>query len=50
MSEPSIRLEIAEGCAMVTLNRPDRLNSFNPDMHQRLRDALDEIERRDRTE
>jgi len=47
MSEPSIRLEIADGCAVVTLNRPDRLNSFNPEMHQRLRDALDEIERQD---
>jgi len=47
MSESSIRLEIAEGYAAVTLNRPDRLNSFNPEMHQRLRDALDEIERRE---
>ncbi|MCG6873742.1 MAG: 2-(1,2-epoxy-1,2-dihydrophenyl)acetyl-CoA isomerase PaaG [Betaproteobacteria bacterium] len=43
MSEPSIRLEIADGYAMVTLNRPERLNSFNPEMHQRLRDALDEV-------
>jgi 2-(1,2-epoxy-1,2-dihydrophenyl)acetyl-CoA isomerase len=47
MSEPSIQLEIAAGHAVVTLNRPDRLNSFNPEMHQRLRDALDEIARRD---
>jgi 2-(1,2-epoxy-1,2-dihydrophenyl)acetyl-CoA isomerase len=47
MSEISIRLEIAEGYAVVTLNRPDRLNSFNPEMHQRLRDALDEVERRE---
>ena len=46
MSETSIRLEIAAGCATVTLNRPDRLNSFNPEMHRQLRDALDEIERR----
>jgi len=47
MTEPSIRLELADGCAMITLNRPERLNSFNPEMHQRLRDALDEIERRE---
>jgi len=47
MSESSVRLEIADGCAMITLNRPERLNSFNPEMHQRLRDALDEIERRE---
>ena len=46
MSETSIRLEIAEGYAAVTLNRPDRLNSFNPEMHRQLRDALAEIERR----
>ncbi len=46
MSDPSIRLEFTDGYAVVTLNRPDRLNSFNPEMHQRLRDALDEIARR----
>jgi 2-(1,2-epoxy-1,2-dihydrophenyl)acetyl-CoA isomerase len=47
MSDPSILFEIREGYAQVTLNRPDRLNSFNPEMHQRLRDALAEIRRRD---
>ncbi len=47
MSEPSIRLEITDGYAVVTLNRPDRLNSFNPEMHQRLRDALGEIAQRE---
>ena len=40
MSDPSILLEIADGYAVVTLNRPDKLNSFNPEMHTRLRDAL----------
>lgn len=47
MSEPSIRLEIADGHAVVTLNRPDRLNSFNPEMHRQLRDVLDEIAQRE---
>lgn len=47
MSEPSVRFEIADGCALITLNRPERLNSFNPEMHQRLRDALGEIERQE---
>jgi 2-(1,2-epoxy-1,2-dihydrophenyl)acetyl-CoA isomerase len=40
VSEPSILLEIADGYAVITLNRPDRLNSFNPEMHARLREAL----------
>jgi 2-(1,2-epoxy-1,2-dihydrophenyl)acetyl-CoA isomerase len=43
MSEPSIRVDITDGYAAVTLNRPDRLNSFNPEMHERLREALDDI-------
>ena len=32
--------EITEGVARLTLNRPDRLNSFNVQMHQEVRDAL----------
>ena len=47
MSEPSIRLDIVDGYAAITLNRPDRLNSFNPEMHERLREALDEIAARE---
>jgi 2-(1,2-epoxy-1,2-dihydrophenyl)acetyl-CoA isomerase len=43
MSEPSIQVDITDGYAAVTLNRPDRLNSFNPEMHERLREALDNI-------
>jgi 2-(1,2-epoxy-1,2-dihydrophenyl)acetyl-CoA isomerase len=43
MSEPSILVEIGDGHAAVTLNRPERLNSFNPEMHQQLRDALDAV-------
>jgi len=48
MAEPSIVLfEALDGYAVVTLNRPDRLNSFNPEMHERLRAALTEVKRRD---
>lgn len=46
MSEPSIRFEVQDGYAVATLNRPERLNSFNPDMHAHLGEALDEVERR----
>jgi 2-(1,2-epoxy-1,2-dihydrophenyl)acetyl-CoA isomerase len=36
----SIRHESAAGVARLTLNRPDRLNSFTAKMHEELRDAL----------
>ncbi len=36
----SILFESAGGTARITLNRPDRLNSFNDAMHAELRDAL----------
>jgi len=38
-----ILYEIRDGVARVTLNRPDRLNSFNDAMHAELRDALARI-------
>ena len=38
-----IQLHIADGIATVTLNRPERLNSFTAQMHAELRDALDTI-------
>jgi 2-(1,2-epoxy-1,2-dihydrophenyl)acetyl-CoA isomerase len=47
MSEPSILLDVQDGCAVITLNRPDRLNSFTADMHALLRDAVGEVEARD---
>jgi 2-(1,2-epoxy-1,2-dihydrophenyl)acetyl-CoA isomerase len=46
MSDSSILFEVQDGYAVVTLNRPDRLNSFNPDMHARLAAAVGEAERR----
>jgi len=47
MSEASVLFAAQDGYAVVTLNRPDRLNSFNPEMHERLREALVEVKRRD---
>ena len=35
-----IRFECADAVARITLNRPDRLNSFTTQMHEELRDAL----------
>lgn len=37
----SIIVESSDGIARITLNRPDRLNSFTRAMHAELRDALD---------
>lgn len=41
----SILFEIADGVATLTLNRPDRLNSFTAAMHQEVREALAEVTR-----
>jgi 2-(1,2-epoxy-1,2-dihydrophenyl)acetyl-CoA isomerase len=40
----TIILEQSDGIARVTLNRPDRLNSFTTAMHHELRDALRTVE------
>ncbi len=39
----TIKLERQDGVANLTLNRPDRLNSFNIQMHEELQSALDGI-------
>jgi 2-(1,2-epoxy-1,2-dihydrophenyl)acetyl-CoA isomerase len=44
MSYESIRFTIDNGIAVLTLNRPDRLNSFNQAMHREVRDALDKVQ------
>lgn len=40
MTASSILLDIAEGYATITLNRPEKLNSFNDAMHAALREAI----------
>lgn len=43
MNEDTIRLERAGGIARITLNRPDKLNSFNVRMHEQLREAISSV-------
>lgn len=40
----TISFEIANSVATITLNRPDRLNSFNTEMHAELKDALKQVQ------
>jgi 2-(1,2-epoxy-1,2-dihydrophenyl)acetyl-CoA isomerase len=44
VDKASILFEIADGVARLTLNRPDRLNSFTAQMHAEAADALDRTE------
>ena len=43
MTFENIAVENANGIARITLNRPDRLNSFTRAMHAELREALDNL-------
>jgi 2-(1,2-epoxy-1,2-dihydrophenyl)acetyl-CoA isomerase len=43
MSEPTVLFELRASVALVTLNRPQALNSFTRQMHEELRAALDRI-------
>ncbi len=45
MSYQTIALESSEGIARLTLNRPQRLNSFNTVMHAEVQDALAVVQR-----
>jgi 2-(1,2-epoxy-1,2-dihydrophenyl)acetyl-CoA isomerase len=47
MSYQTIVFEVSDGIARLTLNRPDRLNSFNTVMLSEVRNALDTIRRDD---
>jgi 2-(1,2-epoxy-1,2-dihydrophenyl)acetyl-CoA isomerase len=40
MAYETIQFELQNGIARLTLNRPDRLNSFNVQMHEEVADAL----------
>lgn len=44
MPYQNILLEIQDGIARLTLNRPEKLNSFTVAMHQEVRAALEQIE------
>lgn len=43
MTENSVLVDRRDGWAVVTLNRPERLNAFNEAMHRQLAVALDEL-------
>lgn len=43
MSYETILFDIADGVATITLNRPDKLNSFTVQMHEELADALKRV-------
>ena len=45
MNDDTILFEHSEGVARITLNRPDRLNSFTAAMHRTLASVLDLVER-----
>jgi 2-(1,2-epoxy-1,2-dihydrophenyl)acetyl-CoA isomerase len=44
MDESSILVDVRTGYRVITLNRPQRLNSFTEDMHVALKQALDDAE------
>ncbi len=46
-NNPPILFDVKQGYAVITLNRPKQLNSFNNDMHYALQDALTEVENND---
>ncbi|MGZ8254269.1 MAG: 2-(1,2-epoxy-1,2-dihydrophenyl)acetyl-CoA isomerase PaaG [Burkholderiaceae bacterium] len=43
LSFETVRVDVADGVATLTLNRPDRLNSFTAAMHDEVRVAIDEV-------
>jgi 2-(1,2-epoxy-1,2-dihydrophenyl)acetyl-CoA isomerase len=45
MNYQTIQYSLADAVARLTLNRPDRLNSFNGEMHAEVRDVLGRVEK-----
>ena len=45
MTYQTIIYEKADGVALLTLNRPDKLNSFTTEMHAELKDALKDVKK-----
>lgn len=46
MNYQNIEFELRDDVARITLNRPDKLNSFTADMHDEMRSALSDVEAR----
>ena len=44
MNYTLIQFDVCDGIARLTLNRPDKMNSFNAEMHAEARHALDSIQ------
>ena len=44
MAQSTVLLEVADGVATITLNRPEKLNAFNEAMHRELAQAFDRVE------
>ncbi len=45
MSEPVLRIEREENIAIVTLNRPDKMNALNADLNAQIPAAMEELEK-----
>lgn len=45
MNFETLQLTIEDGVALLALNRPDRLNSFNAEMHEEMRQAMKAIKK-----